>query len=77
MRYGGRTVESSGQEWVEGSGLYNKIWYEGSNRMEKLFILSTTPAGTEIRHEIVPETLRYEIDDKWFTEQSIVNTLRG
>lgn len=77
MIYGGRTVESSGQTWVEGPGIYNKIWYEGSTRKEKLFILSTTPAGTEIRHEIVPETLRYEIDDKWFTEQRIVDILKG
>lgn len=66
MRYGGREVETD--SWVEGNGVYTKIWWVNSARQEKTYILSTTPAGTELRTEIKPDSLRFEIDDRWRSE---------
>lgn len=74
MRFGGRTIDTGA--WVEGPGFFHKVWWPDRNRKEAGFILSATPAGTEVRVEIEPESFRIGVRGLWYTQDEITTAIK-
>lgn len=75
MRYGGRTVESSGQEWVEGVGVHREKSIVRSESIERVYILNNNPDGTLIKTQIRPGSLLYCLSHGRFTEAAFENRM--
>ena len=72
--FGGRDKDGN---WVEGPGLYPKLWWPEPGVIHGwLYILNTRPTGMETRHQIAPESLKIQIGDVWYRPEAVGNILK-